>query len=212
MLLSCILGNAGSCVSGAQPVLGTKSQGILVSASSLLSVPQLYGSVILYLTKFCQWSLHNQQYNGWWEGWCQYWNDLNGIMAVICYILLFTYSQIPNLKKYLFIHGSWGHKLRETRRTRQTNHQTADNRQSPEKRSWVTAGSRDRSPLPDRRTALSVSSFTAINNLLPFIPHLSVLPVNPWPLTHDLLHLTFHLWKSWSVSCCLSPGIFALFL
>lgn len=37
----------------------------------------------------------------------------------------------------------------------------------------------DRSPLPDRRTGLSVSSSsTAINNLLPFIPLHSVLPVN----------------------------------
>lgn len=48
----------------------------------------------------------------------------------------------------------------------------------------------DRSPLPERSAALSVSSSSsaAINNFLPFIPQRSVLPVNPWPLTHELLH------------------------
>lgn len=77
-----------------------------------------------------------------------------------------------------------------TQTQRDTQKQTADNRQSPERRIWVTAGSRDRQITPARyKDGLFVSSAaTAINNFLPFILQCSVLPVNLWPLTHDLLH------------------------
>lgn len=99
-------------------------------------------------------------------------------IAIICYTFVFPYSQNPKN-----ICSSMALEDINTKRYTETDKQTA-RQQIIDRAHRGGAGSQqeaetDRSPLPDRRTALSVSSFSAaINNLLPFIPQLSVLPVN----------------------------------
>lgn len=76
--------------------------------------------------------------------------ELAALWHLFPFFLLSQQTPLSNTKhqQYLFIHGSWVHKHKEI--YRQTECQTADNRQSPERRSWLTAGSRDRQITPAR--------------------------------------------------------------